>query len=480
MTEAAQLTEILYERKSELEQFYAGSKEGILESLRELLLTNPGEYDRELRRKAYLVFLHLAESSWIDVRERWGIYLDLIYITFVSTDYDLYDAQFRNAYGMIESHVESAVATCRVNDPILREAVPSNPVVIVTSQFLSESHAPTRRVLDYAYTIETTLQMPVVIINDAGMHGDGNRVNYNFIEQYNTVQRYEYRGLSFPFYQSAVNTPDMEELARIVRWVREMKPRIVFNVGGYSMLTDICRGFTRTASIPCAIDYAVSLAEYMILPRTKRDADREVTATFRPWQKTVISRYNYVYSTGDGQTYSRGEFQLGDDQFIVAIIGNRLDTEMTDGFLHMLRKVLESSERISVLFIGEVKRQDRILRQIEHEEQIRFAGSVSNGGACLSITDLYIQPTRSGGGRSAFEALWQGIPVISTRYGDVWGTVGEDFCVNDYDEMKNAIEKYESEGSYYDTQQQKARERAAILEDMPGTFRALFADMGIR
>ncbi|GFI29903.1 hypothetical protein IMSAGC013_01290 [Lachnospiraceae bacterium] len=43
--------------------------------------------------------------------------------------------------------------------------------------------------------------------------------------------------------------------------------------------------------------------------------------------------------------------------------------------------------------------------------------------------DVYIQPNRKGSGRAAFEAMYHGIPVITTRYRDAWDVCGKEFEV---------------------------------------------------
>lgn len=60
-------------------------------------------------------------------------------------------------------------------------------------------------------------------------------------------------------------------------------------------------------------------------------------------------------------------------------------------------------------------------------------GKIKNMGYCddalsrICLSDLYVNSIRKGGATSAVEALSVGVPVLTTNYGDVAGTVGEDF-----------------------------------------------------
>ncbi len=484
MQEAKQFVEVLYESTEDLQSIFLQFEEVSLMSMGEILMYHPVEYDVATRKKAFSVMMRLLKCDPVDVKKRWGLLLDAVYVSFLSPDYDDLNTDLREGYQFIIEEIEKTVSERsfvlddeRQSDSNERQDA---PVVIVTSQFLKTSHAPTRRVLDYAYTIKTRLHVPVVIVNDSCMNGENHWVSFNYADVYNEMKEYQYKDEAFPFLQIPKIMPDIDEIIKVLSYIRNLKPRLVYNVSGYSIVADLCRAFAKTASIPCAIDFPVSMAEYMVLPRGLRETDEKTIKTFKSWQKPVISRYNYIYPRGDSDDYKRTDYGINEEDFVLAVVGNRLETEMRDEFLMVIRDILNKFKNACVLFIGNIDDKERIAGIIEENKRLVFAGNVSNGGECVKMADLYIQPTRAGGGRSAFEAAYHGLPVVTVRYGDVWGTMGDEFTVEDYDGMREKISEYINDKTYYDVMSKKAKQRADELEDMEGTFVDLFEKLDVK
>ena len=94
--------------------------------------------------------------------------------------------------------------------------------------------------------------------------------------------------------------------------------------------------------------------------------------------------------------------------------------------------------------------------------------------------DLYINPTRMGGGTSSVEAMDKGVPVVTVRRGDVYTNTGEDFGVENYEEMLKLIERYRTDKEFYQKMSERAKERAAYLQDTDGIFTELLNQVRTR
>ena len=81
----------------------------------------------------------------------------------------------------------------------------------------------------------------------------------------------------------------------------------------------------------------------------------------------------------------------------------------------------------------------------------------------MDICDLYVNPKRLGGGFSVIEAFAKGIPGVYVKEGDVYTAGGDDFAVDDYNEMTDTIIKYMEDKEFYKTQAKKAKERAKLM-----------------
>ena len=105
-----------------------------------------------------------------------------------------------------------------------------------------------------------------------------------------------------------------------------------------------------------------------------------------------------------------------------------MDEEVTDDFLKMLRGVL--SPQIGVVFIGKFETYEKVAERYPNIRQYMYQlGFCSDILSKLEICDLYVNPTRKGGGTSAVEAMSKGLPTISVSYGDVAGIIGEEVVV---------------------------------------------------
>ena len=101
----------------------------------------------------------------IDLKEIWNIYWILKSSAFTDSRVKLagnLDELYRFVYEKVRESVSDTYERTDNSG--------SNIVVVITNQFLSAAHAPTRRVLDYSYTIATALGKQIVIINDASFH----------------------------------------------------------------------------------------------------------------------------------------------------------------------------------------------------------------------------------------------------------------------------------------------------------------------
>ena len=441
------------------------------------------EYSEELKKKSFELLCDIASVEKLSLEERWVIYWNLVSKIFVNTKYDAYSNNLREVYASIYKDIEKLMPQELLGKSVDRNA--DGPVVIVTSQFLSEGHAPTRRVLDYAYTIQTKLGVNVKIINDSGMNFRGvsyikNGTGFNYISEYEKKNKYFYKGITFDFFQNPNKMPDLQGIANLIYNIKQLNPRLVLNVGANCLTSDLCRQFAKTATIPCSTNIPTSMAENLILCREIREEDKQQLEKLYPWQNVVESVFNYILQRDKEMCfYSREMFAIPEDAWLLASAGNRMQAEMDADFLHMIDELLGELEECHFLIIGQIENKEKILSGLKNIKKIHFAGQVKDGSQAIRLADVYIQPTRKGGGRAAFEALYHGVPVITTKYGDTWDVCGSEFEVDSYEKMKEQIKKYYSQKEIYEMAVKNSTKRATILEDMQGMFEKLFADLQV-
>lgn len=424
--------------------------------------------DQVTRKKGYDLLYKCCFSMDLDIKELWNIYWMINRVAF--TDYkfkiagnidELYRFIFKKIYGMVDTSFQ------KIDNP------DSNIVVMVTSQFLSEGHAPTRRILDYAYTLLTSLHKSVLIINDSGLNFyPCNCIDQGvfpiFIDSYNDLKKKEYKGVEIPFYQIPTRMPDIYAINETLSIIYELKPGLVYNIGGSSLVTDLCSIFTKTASFPCSTNIPVTMSQYLLVGRMINETDKDRLQRLEPYQQIVETVVNFQLPADHSFFYSRSQFGLKETDFVIGIVGNRLDTEIDDTFIDIMNKILSRFE-VQFLLIGNVSHKEKIFKNVEHPEWIHFADALKEADQAIELFDIYCNPIRNGGGRSGFEALAHGVPVVTTKYGDVYYTCGEDFSVRDDEEYIQIVEKYVTDKQYMMEMEEKAKKRSNYLSDLSKT-----------
>lgn len=439
----------------------------------------------DLKIDAYGLICKAAMNRRLPLEERWSMYWLLSTKMFVSVDYDQYEEALDNLYADIYLDIKQQLSEDLLTGSV--EVKPNGPIVIVTSQFLSLGHAPTRRVLDYAYSLNRILGIPVTIINESGMHIHrpsylSGAVSFNFVENYSKRKKFSYKDATFDFFQVDSLMPDLQEIANIIYNIKKMAPRLVLNVGAACLTSDLCREFAKTATIPCSTAIPRTMAEYPVVCRNLRETDNAKLGRLQPYQHIVESVFNYIMPDDRNLTkYTRDMFGIPDDAWLLVSAGNRMAQELDADFMRMVDGVLGEIPDGHFLIIGEVNEQSRarLTAGLQHTDRIHFAGSCKDGSQAVRLGNVYIQPTRKGGGRAAFEGLYYGVPVITTKYGDTWDVCGEIFEAESYEEMAEKIKVLYSDRELYGEYRKASKQRADILEDMGGMFKALLQKLEV-
>jgi hypothetical protein len=342
-------------------------------------------------------------------------------------------------------------------------------------------------VLDYAYEFQRNLGKKAIIINDGGMHFYrnlhlGGVAAFNFMEEYNKVSSIEHKGEVIEFLQVSSLMPNLEVLHGLLGMIYELNPLLVFDVGGSSLLADLCTSFVTTATMPCRVEYPITCSEYMLVARNVFMDEPEYKNKM-PYQYIVETNFNYVYRKSD-KVYSRSEFGIPENAFLCMMVGYRIGNEVDDAFLDMLEKTYldcPEKETFFLVFVGIVEDADKgkILSRFSEKmrKQIVFTGLLTDASEFIKVGDLFLNPERNGGGRAAFESLYFGIPVITLASGDVYYVSGKNFGADNYGEYSELIERYRDDKDFYSSQSSKAKKRAEVLSNMKETLAKILEDI---
>ncbi len=340
-----------------------------------------------------------------------------------------------------------------------------NLIIITAIQFLDETHAPTRTVIERAKALKKSGKK-VIIVNTTEqyiMRGYLPMFNTGFgriLEEYENINEINIGGNIFPFIQMPENSPMQYRIKILSELLNKYKPYYILSIGTGSILADLCGNI-----VPCA---SMALA-FSTLPKTKnkmkilgRKLNREEKKIYSGGDIDIIeSRFTFELRP-QKKEFSRKEKGLPKDKFIIVVVGIRLEFEINKAFMDMLTDVCESG--CYIVFAGIMNNYNTLMKNYPIVScNSSFIGYCDDILALMGICDLYVNPDRLGGGFSIIEAFSKGIPGVYLKSGDVYIAGGEEFAVNNFDEMAKQILRYKNDTDYYNIMSELAKNRAKFM-----------------
>jgi hypothetical protein len=341
-------------------------------------------------------------------------------------------------------------------------------VFVMIGQLLSLNHAPTKTVLDRCYTLMKHMNKKVLLINTKELLSTKEIVPFyeiavgNVYAGYSDMQTIEYKDLSIPLYQPAVEMPDIKEMAKILKWIEQQKPYFILSIGGSNLTVDLGSNYVPVINISTPyVNLPISRCQFPVIGRKATEKDRKFMRDFGMNPDNLIESVFTFDFKSQTHHYTRAQFGLPEHGKLLALIGYRLDEEVTEELLLTLLGTIDANTHI--VFVGGfdlTKWTDQLPALKQHATNLGFQEDVL---AILELCDIYVNPKRTGGGTSVVEAMFKGIPAVTLPFGDVATSVPDEFRVESYEAMKDLIIRYATDEHFYKRMSEKARETAAIL-----------------
>jgi len=352
--------------------------------------------------------------------------------------------------------------------PIPKQERNSDLVIVITGQFLNMAHAPTKTALDRCYTLIKHLGKKVILVNTrdvltkVGLSPFYKMAGGSVIEEWSKVDALNYKDIQIPFVQSDIEMPNPDMIRGILHFVQRLKPEFVVGIGGMNLTADLCDMMVPVVTISLGFSgLPVAESRFQVIGRPVAENELDMLHKLGYSRENVIeSLFTFDFKHQE-RKLTREQLGLPENRFLVAVVGARLDLEVTDEFINA---VLDSHPSVHLVFIGPMSRYEEMKSRNERLAQASTAlGFQDDVLAVLEVCDLYANPKRTGGGSSAAESLYKGLPVVTLNSGDVAVSAGPDFVVESYEEMTATIRRYVEDKSFYAAMSAKGKERAARL-----------------
>ncbi|MEX0297889.1 MAG: glycosyltransferase [Kordiimonas sp.] len=348
----------------------------------------------------------------------------------------------------------------------VQQATCNNRVVILTKQFIKPPHAPSADALSFAARLIKHHGKQVIILSTSELANvyDGAVApctQFNVQPELLGTNTLSFDGVDIPFSMLSTGEFTEQTMAKGLATIASYDPETIISVGAPSLLaepfasTRFCFIYQTGRGIP--------LTRHCYF-HTWDAPDQEMNELVQAEELT--DQYLFVQHPGfdlkpPSTALTREQFGIDADAFVFVIVGMRLHSDVTPGFLGMLEHVLEN-ERVHFAFAGHFERYDEILAKhpdlAKHSTHLGFQNDIM---AVYNLSDAFINPTRKGGGGGIVYAMQAGLPVLTLPYGDAGMAASQFPQLSSYEEMASkAIELIETPETMQ--QYQKLAEREGI------------------
>ncbi len=389
------------------------------------------EMEKNLKRNVFSYDLMRGLSKYIQ-RERFSRGMDMPAYAERKELFQFLINKLKKTYG---NNVETIPVAERIE----------NHVVIFTEQLLSVHHAPSHMVMDLCkklYSLGNKILL--VVCAESKNTLELTCENYLFEQvQMNYIEEYWGRNqlcIDSECYVDLIQVPSdtehLNELHVLENIIREWKPLYAWNVGGEICIAELLGKITTMATIPCSAGLAISNAPILIRYMQNNKSDEEEYAQIH--EQTVLDM-TWTRSIDMAQPLDRKELGLPKDAFLIVIMGNRLDNEINEEFIDVMRKIVMSESEVGFVIIGDCAID---FKKYGLEERVWKLGYRKDYMSIFRAVDLYMNPKRIGGG-SGVHAVCQLLPVITLKDGDVARAIdNEAFTCESYNDYAPLVSKY--------------------------------------
>ncbi|MBO4910268.1 MAG: glycosyltransferase [Lachnospiraceae bacterium] len=359
---------------------------------------------------------------------------------------------------------EKIVQQIRESAQLFPEYIPyrdrnKKTVVIMISPFLGAYHSPSMVAISLGYYLEQLkYKVYFVSVNDNEiLEHFGSDVYLAFIRNklYNGITEFEYdcfgyviKGLHFDLRTGSM----ADDLSALAVHISRMAPEFIVGVESSNILADICSLYTDVISMNIVDDLPVTLSN-ITLRYFAGDMKNEYVNADIYGKKVFHAVFQNAF-----QPFNRGEEIKGlpEDRFLICIMGNRLDDELGDEMLEVMREVLHGIPETDFVFIGNCPKTE--IRLDEVKDRCHFLGYVERCEDTIAKCSLFLNPPRKGGGGGGFMAIKRGVPVYTLKNCDVASCIGDAFSYDSYEHLIPFIMKCLKDTDYYGQMRKKALE----------------------
>lgn len=295
-------------------------------------------------------------------------------------------------------------------------------IVVMLDQLLGKKHAPSNRAIRFVQILQEDFQKEVLLLNTSmfSQLNSGHltrRITPSVAKSLSKAKSEVVDGTVINLFQPDPPTLSDSSIKAVLDTITAFGPAGIIVVGNQCAIAEVFAGDCFTLCSPLNNDVVPDCLEVNYHTHTNGlGSDRDG----QTGDQRSLFQFEGPYDVPEKTTsVSRQELNLPDHRPVIIVVGYRLGFEIDDAFLQMLENVVSKSDAF-VYFLGRYADYTRLKTERplldQNSEYCTFQPDIV---AVYEHCDLYLAPTRVGGGSSAVYAMASGLPVLSVSYGDI-------------------------------------------------------------
>jgi len=319
--------------------------------------------------------------------------------------------------------------------------------LILLSQFLAPPHAPTVDTLAKFRILREVWGYDVAIINT---NERPSKIELPLLEKFPNNVHPQLSGFqvinaygidNLKIFTPTEEMPSHAGYISMMEFVESWQPEFILNYGAFNLSGEYLGQSVKTITMPAGTELLPTrTSQYDVVFHPYGPGEAEMVERFGMEEVRVIEAlYNYDMPE-QNERYDRADFALTEDDFVITVVGNRLDSELDEGNRTLLKGIAAIDPSIRLVFAGGTSDHTRaFLAGAIDPAQLRFPGFVKDMLGLYDLADLYVNPRRTGGASSAVYALGKGVAAYTLAKGHVADTTHPDFVFPDAEALTAGV-----------------------------------------
>ncbi|WP_433744750.1 glycosyltransferase [Falsibacillus pallidus] len=314
-------------------------------------------------------------------------------------------------------------------------------VVIIAGQLLTQQHAPTGVVLNYAKQLKLAhpdLEVKI-FVDDTFVYSPGEVMFSNAFSaaassRFKDIHLELLDGSGIELIYSDSSLPRLERLKRDLAFFENEGPEVIWSIGanfslGGAMLFPHYPIFSTSLGGAEALPFAHVFSGGLDGETIEKEWNE-----FGGGSRTYLPIHHGIELKKAEKTESRAAYGFAEEDIVLVTVGNRLDADLSLDFVEIMKGCLKDNASVKWCVIGKGGFSliyDNCSDLID-AGRITFIDYHADLPAFYQLCDVYVNPFRKGGGISAAMAMDAGIPVLTLKSSaDAAFYVGNDAVENE-------------------------------------------------